>query len=210
MSLIEPAPPADCTAAFSATLPQFLTGAAGLIKESYLGVKPPVPDQSQIGIAPPRPQQVFVLDLNEAAHNPGRIDPPAAGWRIFAGSGQNSTVMGRMMQIPPSLTWKLTGVFYGVRVAQALDASQNLGVLPAVTKSDYVLRVLAVPGLNLEAFWLVAQSPATADLVIPFPAATAQPIPTLMGVNPYKMVTFLAIIRPLAASMLSMASGYGG
>jgi hypothetical protein len=210
MSLIEPVPPADCTAAFSTTLPQFLTGAAGMIRESYLGVKPPFPDQSQIGIAPPRPQQVFVLNLNDAAYNRGKINPPAAGWRIFAGSGQNGAVMGRMLQMPPSLTWKLTGVFYGSRVAEAMAASQTMGVLPAVTKNDYTLRVLAIPGLNLEAFWLVAQRPDTADLLVPFPPATAQLIPTLTGLNPYKMVTFLALIRPLAARMLSMEAGYGG
>jgi hypothetical protein len=208
MSLITPVPPVACAAAFSAQLPMFLHEASGVVKQNYLG-KPTVPTLAEVGSGTPVPQQVFLLSLNEAANNTGTINPPAVGWRFFVGSSPGATVLGRMVQIAPSNTWKLTGVFYGQRVAQALAASYGLGSLPQVQAADYELRLLAVPGLNLEAFWLAAQKAGSVDFIIPFPASTGQVIQVLQSPSPYQMMTFLFLIRSLAAASRTMAAGYG-
>ena len=207
MALITPAPPPACAKAFSAGLPMFLSGAPGVLTQKHLGSPPLIPTPSQVGVVQ-HPEQVFVLSLNEAVYNTGSVNPPSAGWRFFAGNQLNGTVLGRMIQVPPSQTWKLISVFYGERVYQALEVSSHLGSLAQVAQENYELRVLAVPGLNLEAYWLVAQKAKTPDLVIPFPAATSQLIKVLNG-GPYKMVTFLALIRPLAAGLLTMSARSG-
>ncbi len=208
MSLITPVPPAACSAAFSAQVPMFLSGASGISAQNYLGTAPFIPDLAGISPGVPLAQQVFQLSLNAAAYNPGTINPPAAGWRFLAGP-PSGPVLGRMIQIPPSRDWKLTGVFFGFRVSELLMAVQPLYVLPDVVTNDYELRVLAVPGLNLEVFWLVGQKTGSSDLIVPFPSASSQIIPSLRSQLPYKMVTFLALIKPLAGGLLTMAERYG-
>jgi hypothetical protein len=207
--LIQPLPPQACATAFATELPMFLPGAPGLVKQSYLGGKVAIPSEKQLGTAPPVPQQVFQLSLNAAANNSGTIHPPSVGWRFLAGHGPTESVLGRMVQNPSTKAWKLTGVFFGERVWAAYVASESLSALPEAAKDDYELRVLAVPGLNLEAFWLVAQTAGSVDLIVPFPQGLDQIIPSLRAQNPYKLVTFLALIRPLAGGLLTMAAGYG-
>jgi hypothetical protein len=197
-----------CAAAFSAQAPAFLSGATGISQQNYLGTAPFIPSPAQLGPGVPVAQQVFLLSLKAAAYNTGVINPPANGWRFLAGNA-SAPILGRVVQIPPAQTWKLTGVFFGLRVSDALMATQPLSSLPEVANNDYELRVLAVPGLNLEAFWLAAQNAGSPDLIVPFPAGPEQPIPALRAQNPYKMVTFLALIRPLAGGLLTMAAGYG-
>jgi hypothetical protein len=100
-------------------------------------------------------------------------------------------------------------VFYGERVVQALSASDKLGKLPQVAAADYQARLLAIPGLNLEAFWLVPRKAGSADLIVPFPAGQEQLIPALRSSNPYNLTTFLGLIRPLAGSLLTMPAAHG-
>jgi hypothetical protein len=207
--LITPVPPKGSATAFSVQLPMFLPGAPGLVKQSYLSPTPSLPSPADIFPGALQAQQVFYLSLNEAAHNSGTINPPAAGWRFLTGNASSGQLLARVVQLPPAQTWKLTGVFYGQRVADAIAASAYLQNLPEVGSNDYELRVLAIPGLNMEAFWLVAQSAASVDLIVPFPRAADQLIPSLKGQNPYKLLTFLALIRPLAGGLLTMAPGYG-
>ena len=206
--LITPVPPKGTATALSSQLPMFLAGAPGLVKQSYLSPTPALPTPADIFPGAVQAQQVFYLSLNEAANNSGAINPPAAGWRFLVGNASSGQLLARVVQTP-SQAWKLTGVFYGQRVSDAIAASSDLENLPKVGTNDYELRVLAVPGLNLEAFWLVAQSAASVDLIVPFPRVTEQLIPSLRAQNPYKLVTFLALIRPLAGGLLTMAPGYG-
>jgi len=209
MSLITPPAPINCAAAFSAQLPMFLSGATGITREYYLDTTSTIPSPAQISGATPLPQQVFLLTLNEAAFNAGFINPPSVGWRFLAGD-PSASVLGTVVQIGPSGSWKLTGVSYGSRVSSAVGASQRLESLQAVAQNDYELRVLVIPGLHLDTFWLRARNAGTSDLIVPFPQGINQPIMTLRSMSPYKLVNFLALIRPLAGSSLAMAPGYGG
>jgi hypothetical protein len=206
--LITPVPPVASATAFSTGLPMFLSGAPGIERQKYLGANPRVPTFAQVSGGATVAQQVFQLSLNEAAHNTGSINPPSAGWRFFIGHGVSDTVFGRVVQVPPSNAWKLTGVFYGERVSAALVASRELVHLPDVATNDYELRLLAIPGLNLEVFWLVAQTAGSVDLIIPLPAMP-QVIPPPPSSSCFSIVTFLALIRPLAGSALTMPAGYG-
>jgi len=157
------------------------------------------------------PQQVFTLDLKAAANNTGSIDPASAGWRFFAGTKVNKTVLGRVSRHGASHAWKLTSLFYGDRVWDAYTASLALDSAPPaqVATADYELRLLALPGLNLEAFWLEAKTPGSVDLVLPFPAAPNQLIEALNGSPVYSMPDFLDAIRPVANSLLNMSTRDG-
>jgi hypothetical protein len=208
MPLMTPATPAAAAVAFNSALPRFLANAPGLTYQNYLGTPPYIPTPSQVGPAH-NGQQVFLLTLNEAVSNTGSINPPSVGWRFFAGTAPNETVLGRTIQVSPSNEWKLAGVFYGERVYRALTLSTELETFAQAAKEEYELRLLAVPGLNLEVFWLASQTAGSPDLVVPFPQKTDQLILALQN-DSYKIATFLALIRPLAAGLLAMAPKAGG
>lgn len=211
MSLLKPTPPEDVTAAFSSGLAEFLAGpsygtAGKLVREGYAGAAPKIPTSADIsaGGVPliHDPQQMFALGLSAAAQQAISSAAPA-GWRLFAGDRQYFTVMGTVTQKPNTTTWNLSAAFYGDpvsrrdRVWDLVQASNGLAALPEVRNTDYELRILAAPGLNLEAFWLVAKT-AGSDLVVPFPAAPNQPIRELNTAPVYSMAQFLATIAPLA------------
>jgi len=214
MAIVKPSPPANVTAICSVDLPSFLSGpgfgsAGQLIAAKYAGNTPRIPssaDLSSIGGIPVlrEPQQVFVLGLGDAANQAIGSAVPA-GWRLFAGNQKYKIVMGRVKQATSATTgWKLTATYHGDpvtnrdRVWDVLEASNQLLLLPEVQTADYELRVLTLPGLNLETFWLVAQAAGASDLVVPFPAAPNQPIRELNTAVSYSMADFLLRIAPLA------------
>ena len=239
--LIKPVPPAACQAAFLSALPAFLGDAPYTSQSFVSGTTPNIPTSSDIGygdtgapgaggfpsipgaVAPAPadgpaasgptllPQQVFTLDLKAAATNTGSIDPNPAGWRFFAGTEVNKTVLGRVSRHGNSQVWKLTSLFYGDRVWDAYTASLALDSAPPaqVATADYELRLLALPGFNLEAFWLEAKTPGSVDLVLPFPAKPNQLIEALNGSAVYRMPDFLDAIRPVANGLLKMPAGHG-
>ncbi|HKE28447.1 MAG TPA: hypothetical protein VKB88_39125 [Bryobacteraceae bacterium] len=213
MAIMTLTPPFDVTAAFSMQLPAFLAAPLGAT-EQYVGATPAVPTMTDLGANPAAllhdAQQVYLLGLAAVANNAGAGAASPAGWRIFAGTVQGYTVMGRVSFGPRPAGWRLTAAYYGDRVWQALQASDTLGNLPQVANANYELRVLTVPGLSLEAFWLVDQSSAGNDLVVPFPAAPNQPIDALNQAPVYSMPNFLAAIRPLAQLRAVAQADYGG
>jgi hypothetical protein len=215
MALLTPTPPDTVSAAFSSGLPAFLSGgpAGTVVSEKYVGKAPPIP--SLVDVSTPggitnvtSALEAFVLTLQDAANNTGVISPAATGWIFFAGDANNKTVLGRLVQRRHA--WKLVAVHYGPVIWETMLVSVNLAkTQPAVVPAgNYDLRLLAVPGLNLEVFWLAAQTPGSSDWIIPTPTDPSVPSPPLAP-SPQPMQTFLAQIGPQAVSALSMASGYG-
>jgi hypothetical protein len=170
----------------------------------FLGGPPPIPSLADLGLLGEalldhNQQQVFALGLSDLA---SEAAPRPIGWRLFAGNNQGKTVLGHV--IPTSAAgWKLTGCFYRDRVWDILQASLALGSLPVVHQADYELRLLTIPGLNLEAFWLVAKQPGQSDLVVPFPAAPNQPISGLNTSGAFTMADFRSIAGALAKQRTS-------
>jgi hypothetical protein len=209
MALLKPTPPPEVTTAFQEGLITLLDGpnqgSAGRITDQYyVGGPPAIPSQADVGFvsgAPPPghdPQQMFILGLSDLATQPGTAAARQDGWRLFAGTSQGKTCLGRVVQRPPS-GWKLSSCFWGDRVWTALLASQALGSVAAVLPGDYELRVLRIPGLNLEAFWLVAQPPRSGDLVVPFQAS----IPGLIRSGTIAIGDFLSTIGPMVKQRMS-------
>jgi len=206
MALLKPTPPPEVTTAFQEGLITLLdgpnSGSAGQITyQHYLGSPPAIPSQADVGFvsgSPPPghdPQQVFVLGLSDLATQPGTAAARQDGWRLFAGNSQSKTCLGRVVQDPQS-GWKLTSCFWGDRVWTALLASQALGGVAAFLPADYELRRR---GLDLEAFWLVAQPPSSGDLIIPFQAG----IPGLAKSGTIAIADFLSILGPMVKQRMS-------
>jgi hypothetical protein len=215
MPLTRPTPPPEVTAAFTDRLYLFLSGPTPgrdgkLDAEGYVGKPPSIPSFGDISSSPGTasihdPQHIYVLDFRN-----GYFAPPVdSGWRLFAGLQQFLCVMGRVAKRHDASAWKLTGAFYGDPVANrdrvwdVLQASGALDGLPEIQTATYELRVLAVPRLNLETFWLVNQTAGGSDLVVPFPAAPEQPIAALNTAAAYPMDDFLSRIDPLLKRVAS-------
>jgi hypothetical protein len=224
MSLVNPTPPPAVAEAFSAGLPDFLSGpsfgpAGALTRQKFAGSAPSLPSPADISpdgiLRNHDPQPVFILGLNDVVENNGIGAAKAAGWRFFAGDAKFKTVMGRVTRRPPSLQWSLTAAYYGEPVADrdrvwdVLQASHSLVELPEVQTGTFELRILAIPGLNLEVFWLMAHSAGSSDLAVPFPAPPKQPIPELNDSVVLPMTSFLTKIAPLAQFRSSAPDLFG-
>ncbi len=221
MPLKTPHAPDAAADAFRNGLPAFLS-AGPPNSEAFVGERPPIPNLADVETGGSHAiLQGFVLGLRDAATNTGVISPPHAGWRFFAGGEQNQTVLGSVVHRRHG--WKLVAVHYGNRVWETLRTSQQLdSSLPSQVQSEtYELRLLAIPGLNLEVFWLSAQKVGAVDLIhsvtLPVPVTTissrvpavpAVPAPSFPS-GLLELPTFLAEIRPLAASLLTMPATYG-
>jgi hypothetical protein len=216
MPLLTPNAPNACLAAFSDGLSAFLPGGppGTVVSEKFVGATPFIPSSADVRTSGGQPNitaviRTFVLSLTDAANNTGQISPNPAGWSIFAGDANDRTVVGRMVQ--QGQTWKLVAVQYGDIVWQTMSASRQLNTAPPVPVQikDYELRLLLIPGLNLQVFWLAAQDPLLPDLVFQTPAGVT-PVPPMGTLPaPMEMPHFLADIRPRAASLLTLRGGYG-
>ena len=216
MPLFKPDPPAPSTFAFRDGLRAFLAGpnfgeAGQLVSQADLTADTP---PSESDFSPPGgpwdhdPQQVFSLGLLDLKKGTGVTTARLVAWRYFAGDASGKVVLGTVIQRPASGDWKLASVFYGYRVLRALVESREIAQLDEVQAANYELRVLRIPGLNLEAFWLVAIN-APVDLVAVFPAPPNQLIPQLNVSRVLTMTAFLGIVVPLATQRLTFPASTG-
>jgi hypothetical protein len=223
MPLIKPEPPTPATLAFRNGLQAFLAGPAGgvanVVGDANLSTDT-MP--SEADFSPPGgpwehdPQKVFTLGLSDVKTG-GIAAAKLVSWRYFAGNAPGKIVLGNVSQRHINEPWKLRSVFYGYRVTAALLHSHEVDSLPHVQVENYELRFLRIPGLNLEAFWLM-------HLTAPGSSVPAQPLPDLVAVFPpppnqlypqlnvskvITMAAFLDIIVPLAVEGLTMPNDEG-
>jgi len=214
MPLSIPTPPPECAKAFSKDLPAFLTPG---YSETFVGTPPQIPSTVDVGLGSgpvygpptiPAALPAFVLNLHAAADKTAVFSPTPSGWSFFAGGAQGKTILGRMVERRHA--WKLVGINYGDLVSATLDAILNLLSTPPVQTSsqNYEIRLLGVPGLNLQYFWLATPN-AAADLIVRAPQAVTSPTPPIHVSPPYEIPNFLAEIQPLAAGLLSMPAKSG-
>ncbi|MEO8372541.1 MAG: hypothetical protein ABI806_25365 [Candidatus Solibacter sp.] len=216
MSILKPQVPAAAEEAFSTQLADFVWPSQGdrprTITQEYVGEMPRIPslsDLRQSGDAAlfHDAHHLYVLDLRDVADNADVISPRAAGWRFFAGNSPGNIVMATVKRKGDN--WRMTSSHYGERVWEMLEAVRALDQMTELEGGKYEVRVLTVPGLNLEVFWLTDKQAGT-DLAVPFPAPPKQPIEELNKYPVYTMTNFLAAIRPLARQRLAAGSKYGG
>ena len=93
-------------------------------------------------------------------------------WRFFA-DGHEAMRMATCCFATHELNGsqaKVIAVLQGAEVADILASAEQLNHLNQVTDPNYQyeIRVLRIPGLSLEAFWLKALSAEREDLIVPY------------------------------------------
>jgi hypothetical protein len=217
MPLFKPVPPTTATEAFRAGLSGFLSGpafgrAGKIAHQNDIGGIPVLPTEADFGGPGPwdhDPQQVFTLGLSHLQTAADTNAAKPAAWRYFAGNAYGKTVLGHCSADAATGLWELASLSYGDRVWQALRASQSLDLQPGISLAhSYELRVLKIPGLLLEAFWLVSSTGGT-DLAVVFPPPPYQLHRRLNARAVYEMPVFLDIARALAIDRLRFGGQKG-
>jgi hypothetical protein len=137
-------------------------------------------------------------------------------WRCFAGGHKNMTSATGCMATfggrgyPPV---KVMAVTRGTAPAEILRSTELLNELSEVSgnpNNQYELRVLRMPALGMEAFWLHSQSANLGDLVVPYgslPAAWSSANPPApeapKGSHAYSEADFLNGVAQLAQQRLA-------
>ena len=137
-------------------------------------------------------QWTFTLGLEELAKANAKLPDAAVGWRYEIGDGS-----GQALSATVDSKNKLVGLSRGPAVSSSLSVASELRTLPEAAEDDYEIRLLTIPGLLTEAFWLKSLDNKP-DLIVPF--STAQKL--RLG-HPYHSEVFLNIMRPLAKDWLA-------
>ena len=223
---ITPTPaPLEVAARLYDELPRFLSGpdygsAGNIVSQASAGPPQMIPSAGDlnfpVGGNPPNPipdfnpVQVFALGIGAVLQGLG-ISAGAVpiGWRLFiTNAATNSYVMAWISQLPTGV-WKMAAAYYGAAVANLLDASQGLApLLPG--NAPYELRMLTLPWINLQAFWLKSQVSGVSDVLVPFPALTAQLIASFYNQPSYTEAQFLAAIKADISTWGSTMANSGG
>ena len=98
-------------------------------------------------------------------------------WRYFAANDNQSTAV--VGDVDATATPRVTGLSYGALALETLKATQALESMPGLSATHYEPRLLRIPGLLVEAFWLKTMSPGDeADLVVPYHTLIKELSPT--------------------------------
>jgi len=135
-------------------------------------------------------QVIYALGLQDLVDS-GLTKARKIGWRFLASSALRQAVAANLDDEPP----KMTALTRGDEIASAIRAAQRVRELsPAKDPQyEYELRVLKIPGLLIEVFWLKAQNGE--DLVVPYFAVFADELNVMKVL---KVGEFLKIVQPMA------------
>ena len=155
----------------------------------------------QVLIIYPNRVPVYSLGLQDVVKN---AEPAAAAtlvaWRYFAGGESPAgTVAG---DLDPAASAQVKSLTYGSTALDALESFKALASIPGLPDQGYEPRMLRIPGLLVEAYWLVppALPPGNqAGYVIPYHTLLEELDPK----KAYPVDKFFTIIRPLASKALA-------
>src|SRR6266516_1036125 len=132
--------------AFVKGLLPFLDGT--LSPDQVAGILKRLPDEYH-------PLQVYIL---KADKDSVLADAKMAGWQFLAGGQLGAPVAGHVTMSAQDPAWKMTSLSRGPRIADFLQAAIKLITLVQPLEDlqiqNYELRMLSIPGLLIEAFWL--------------------------------------------------------
>lgn len=207
MPVSTPAPPPDCQTAFVSGLPAFLSGGPPGASEIFVGKTAPIPSVKDVGLGITAAVQIFSLSLQQLAHGPAAFRAAPRGWNLFAGTGQDTTIVGRLVERRHA--WKLVGVNYGPLVWRTLEGIRQMTKSPPaqLATDPYVLRFLTIPGLNLQLFWLSSSS-GSGDWVVGAPSGSGF-YATLQLDSPREVSNIFPQLRAASASVLTMDAKAG-
>jgi len=148
-------------------------------------------------------QKVYVLSLDQIVNGPAPGDDLFMGWRYLASIRPDIAIAALAFQRPGGDA-SFTGITGGPQTAKAVRTAQELPTLPNPPDGVYELRLLSIPGLLTECFWLRSQGGGS-DWVIPFDTVA----PGVQEKQFYTMNAFLTLARPLASARLAADQNRG-
>ena len=112
---------------------------------------------------------VYTLTLHNLQSREGAGPAVHAGWRLFfRGKNDEETVAADIARILRNPAPTMTSLLQGARLAKAIDAAQSILDREEFQKSDgYEARLLRIPSLNVEVFWLNAKAPGLTSQFFP-------------------------------------------
>jgi hypothetical protein len=154
----------------------------------------------------PRTQPIHVFGLRDVLARERVMGAPGkpVSWRYFAGVDIEAPVAGDVdVSTPP----KVTGMRFGPHVRAALEATQRLEEFAQADNTPWQLRLLRIPGLLTEAFWMTLPDDLAPDnanakgsLIVLAPYYETF-IPGLKQGTSVSIEEFLDKVRPLAATV---------
>ena len=158
--------------------------------------------------------QVYSLGLRDIAEGKDLFQSARRrGWRFLAG-GYPSVGVGGGCHVTDELAdvpWKVLGTLEAREIVELLENTKKLNELPEVTRNAsniFEVRVLRIPGLYLEGFWLRQTHGRGGDLMVPYGLLLEGDdvkLPErkrLRRMKALPMDTFLSTIRPSAQKRL--------
>jgi len=166
-------------------------------------------------------QAVYVVGLNDLVKS-GLAGAKLTSWRYLAGSALGHAAGGEVSLLGPGDTPRLNGLLYGPEVTVFVQSADRFlsQYWQAYDDGDgeYELRILSIPGLLVEAFWLkcgsaqmgidsaassagYGQTGAAADHLIPFLGSSRR----LELMRDYPIEEFLKITVRWAEARLKSA-----
>jgi hypothetical protein len=149
-----------------------------------------------------RAQEVYYLGLTElVASGDIRLAQPVA-WRYLTTGPTGQSYTADVTQSTGSAP-VMASLSYGPAIEKTLDASRLILTLDSLPASNFTLRVLAIPGIQLEAYWLVSSASAGTDLVVPYLTLS----PQLPWMEVFPRDQFQVLARKLALQVLAYPGG---
>jgi hypothetical protein len=207
MSIITTMPPAPVSLALAQSLQGFLAGQVAdgrrLRREGYVGLAPSLPDPASLGLTETpildvarvdqfHPLGVYTPRLADLGTSAGIRAAVLTGWRFLVGDPEQNLISCTVTRQPGTGAWQLTTAYYGPQVKWVLKARDALASLQQAQTRAYELRILAIPAINVEAFWLFDPSPEAADLIAVYVDGKQYVVPT----EAQPVATFLRVFAP--------------
>lgn len=182
--------------------PAGATEALGSLQQ-FLRPGDPSPDRLVI---PPVGQPFLSVGLRQLVDGDEVLRAAPAGWRFLLRTerGREGQAVAADVDTRTGNAPKMTGVWRGAPIQQLAQAIDELETLPEVKERDYELRLLRIPGLHIEAFWLKPQAGGP-DLVVPFRALAKE----IQLMHAYSADEFFQIGRRMASEHLARSQPDG-
>ena len=142
-------------------------------------------------------QEVRFLQISDAKDPKCSLNERAApaGWRFLGGTVHGQSVAAIVDNVDKPA--RMAALARGIAIASLIRAASRVGELTIAQDPNRkdALRVLKIPGLLVEAFWLQSADPKVENMVVPY---FAEFIDTLLPMQPITEKEFLKIVREVA------------
>jgi hypothetical protein len=139
----------------------------------------------------PEPVPVFTLTLADLLDQSRDLQPKSAGWRFMTADESGNPVVGEVTATGREAP-QMTSLSTDDRMRDTVRLTREIPESPRM-QQDHELRMLRMPGVLVDAFWLKSSSPGN-DFYIPALTCTDD----LTVGEFYSTESFFAAVRPLA------------